>query len=297
MKKNRFTIKCMLLVSCLLLFLLFTLSACAQTPADAEKPLVGVSIPPQAGWVETLSEGAVDLVVMVPPGTSPANHEPIASDMKKLSRASLYFTIGVNTETANILPLLEDRENIRQVALDEAVRQVYEDRYFSFGGRDPHIWLSPKRVKLMVDLICQELSLLLPEKASTFRANRDAYLEELDALDQELKETLGPLKGQSFIVFHPAFGYLAQDYGLVMLALEEEGKEASAKRLKEMTDRAQKEDLKVIFYQEEISSKQAQAFAQALGGEAMQLSPLSPDYLANMQAMAQKIGEVIYGER
>ena len=78
-----------------------------------------------------------------------------------------------------------------------------------------------------------------------------------------------------------------------MLALEEEGKEATPQHLQEMIDLAKKEDIKVIFYQEETDSKQAKAYAEEIGGKTAQLAPLAADYIENLEKMAQTIKEAI----
>jgi zinc transport system substrate-binding protein len=88
-------------------------------------------------------------------------------------------------------------------------------------------------------------------------------------------------------------GYFADDYGLTMIALEEEGKEATAQTIQGVIDRAKKENIKVIFYQAEMDSKQARTIAQELGGKAELIAPLAPDYVDNLRKTAQTFAEVV----
>ena len=175
------------------------------------------------------------------------------------------------------------------VSLQDAVAAVYPDRTFESGGRDPHIWLSPKRAVVMIETIAQEMCALDPEHSDVYNENAAFYIQQLEELDQQIEDILEPVTNRKFIVYHPAFGYFADDYGLTMYALEEAGKEATVSRLEEMIDLAKEEQIKVIFYQAEIDSSQSQAFAEEIGGETMQLSPLSPDYIDNLKGMAQQI--------
>ena len=101
------------------------------------------------------------------------------------------------------------------------------------------------------------------------------------------------MKNRKFIVFHPAFGYLADDYHMTMYALEEEGKESTPQHLKEMIDLAKKENIKAIFYQAEISSQQAQSFAEEIGGNTIQLAPLAPNYIENLRNLVTLMAEVM----
>jgi zinc transport system substrate-binding protein len=145
----------------------------------------------------------------------------------------------------------------------------------------------------MVSAIAREMCVLDEKNSDTYLANAKAYNESLDRLDSEIAGVLGGLSCRKFIVYHPAFGYLADDYSLEMIALEEDGKEATAQRLQEVIDLAKAEGIKSIFYQEEIDSSQSQAFAEEIGGKTVQLAPLSADYANNLLTMAKTMAGVM----
>ena len=161
------------------------------------------------------------------------------------------------------------------------------------GGRDPHIWLSPKRVKVMVEVIAEELSAVDTKNKAIYEKNAKAYIEKLDQLDRDIKDVLSPLKNKTFMIYHPSLGYFADDYGLEMIALEKDGKEATAKQLQAVIDKAKKENIKVIFYQAEIDSKQTETFAREIGGKVVQIEPLSPHYIENMGKIADTFKNVL----
>lgn len=281
-------------VVCAVLSLIFALSlllasGCSDphVPTSGnEKAIVAVTILPQKAFVEAVCGDLAEVVAIVPPGNSPGNYEPTPQEMENFSRASVYFTIGVPTEKANILP---KAENMDIVDLAVKVAEVYPDREFSPGKRDSHIWLSPKRAKVMVEAIADTMSTLDTENAQTYQENAEAFLKELDRVDTEIKETFAPIQKKSFIVFHPAYGYFADDYGLRMYALEENGKEATPQHLQDMIDLAKTENIKIIFSQAEIDSKQPDAFAEEIGGRKIILDPLSDDYIASLERMAEAL--------
>jgi len=258
--------------------------------ALAEKPIIAVTIVPEQTLVEAVCGDLAEVIPMVPPGNSPENYEPTPEEMEKFSDASLYFSIGVPTEEANILPNVGD---VKVVSLHDEVASVYPERTFESGERDPHIWLSPKRVSVMIETIASEMSALDPNNEAIYNENANVYIKQLDELDKEIRAALEGVQSRKFIVYHPAFGYFADDYGLEMYALEDEGKEATAQHLQEMIDLANAENIKVIFYQEEIDSRQSEAFAEEIGGKTMQLSPLSADYIDNLKSMAELMAEVM----
>lgn len=278
-------------LSVILVVLLMGLTACNQLPVTdpkEAKPIVAVTIVPQETFVNAIAGDAVEIITMVPPGSSPETYEPTPQQMVEFSKASIYFAIGIAVEETKVFPSIGE---IPVIDLAEAVREEYPDRMFDEDERDEHIWLSPKRVKIMVQAMTDELIRLMPENKDAFQKNSQTYLELLDDLDQELVEIFAEMSPKIFIVYHPAFGYIAEDYGLEMVALEEEGKESTPQQLQSVVDLAKEQELKSIFYQQEVDSRQATSFAEEIKGSAVQLSPLSADYVENMKAMALAIAE------
>ena len=255
---------------------------------------VAVSIVPQATFVEAVAGKYADVVILVPPGRSPGNYEPTPREMQDLSDALVYFSIGVPTEAANILARLDSfNPSLSVVSLADAAAEVYPDREIAPGRRDPHVWLSPRRVMVMVETIADSLAELDPDRVATYRENAQHFIEELEALDVELDSILSQLTARKFIVYHPAFGYFADDYGLEMVALEQGGKEATPQVLQAAVDLAKEEGIQVIFYQKEIDSRQSRTFAEEIGGQAIQLAPLAPDYLDNLRRIASVFRDVL----
>lgn len=301
--------------------LMFIPAGCAKTAGSSPGKLtVAVTIVPQEAFVKAVAGDLVDVVTMVPPGKSPENYAPTPRQLESFSKAALYFSIGVPVEDAYILKRVDSlNSEMKIVPLADRVGEVYPHRYFEeahetgmdengnndsgneynradvhrHDGRDPHIWLSPKRVEVMVDVIAEELSQIDIANKAVYERNASEFKSRLNEVDAEIEKTLGKLKNKTFIVFHPAFGYFADDYGLKMVALEEEGKEATPKSLQGKIDMAKEEGIKVIFYQAEIDSRQSRAFAEELGGKAEMLEPLSYDYLNNLKKIAKTFSEVM----
>lgn len=288
-----------------------------KSVSDEDLLTVAVSIPPQQTFVEKVAGDLVEVVTMIPPGYTPENYQASPQDMVELSKASIYFAIGVETEDAGLLERAMDlNPNMIVVEQDEVVDQVYPPIYYesdgieladsseeeqdedehdehSHEGRDAHIWMSPKRVKVLVENICQELCALDPDNQETYQKNADAYLQELDDLDEGIAAAMEDVQCKTFLIYHPSMGYFAQDYGLTMVAIESEGKEATASRLRSIIDFSMEQGIKVVFYQQEHDKSQAEAIAAELGGEVMELAPLDPDYVENMQKIKDLFTQVL----
>lgn len=275
--------------SILMLFLFvltFSFLGCNTTNDSNGKIKIAVSIVPEASFVEAVASDLVEVITIIPPGFSPANYEPSAKTMANLAEASIYFTIGVPAEATTILP---NTGSLYTVHLENVVNAIYPDRMFSEESRDPHIWLSIKRVKVIVQTIADELKLIDPDNALVYQTNANAYITQLDNVDQSISELFADTQMNKFIVFHPSYGYFADEYNLEMISLEEDGKEATPQHLQEVIDLAETYQIHTVFYQAEIDSSQVQAFAEEINATMIMLDPLSSFYIDNILSMAIQI--------
>lgn len=286
MSKN---IKIAILIIAVIIIVISMLFISFKKENGDSKEIISVAIVPEIEFVKAVAGDDFEIVTMVPPGASPENYEPTPLEKEKFEKSKIYFSMGVPTEENNILPNIS--ENTKLVKLDEEVRKYYEDLIFENGGRDPHIWLSPKRVEVIVAKIAESLSELKPENKEKYEENANKYIEELENVSSEINEILKNKENKKFVVYHPAFAYLADEFGLEMYALEEEGKEATAQSLQEKIDLAKEEGIKYIFYQAEIDSTQARAYAEEIGGQTMMLSPLAENYIENLKKMANLLAK------
>lgn len=256
-----------------------------------------VSIVPQASFVTAIGGDLVEVVTMIPPGGNPENYAPSPRIMEQASDAQIYFSIGVAAEQNGILPRLRQlNADMSVIDLAGRVDEVYPALEISPGEKDPHRWMSPRRVSVMIETIADELAKADPEHASIYKQNMQNYQKELEKLHQEIETSLAGAANRSFIVYHPSMGYFADDYGLTMIALEEEGKAAAARHIQQVIDQARQENIKAIFYQAEMDDKQAQTLARELGGEARLIAPLAPDYIDNLRQTAQTFSHVLKTE-
>lgn len=288
-----------------------------------EKVPVFVSILPQKYFVERIAGDLAEVSVLVTPGKSPATYSPTPDQVRKLSGSRVYFRIGVSFENgfmhkiASIAPdtrvvdtrkgiLLRDMEDhIHKQDPHDVHGHVHDgksdhDRDGQDGGhadmgagKDPHIWMSPMRVKQQAATMADALVTLAPEHESRFRDNYDAFARDLDRLHERLKTILAPLAGQNLFVFHPAFGYLADDYGLIQVPVETMGRTPKGKELSAIIRLAKEEKARVIFVQPQFDQQAARKIAGAINGAVVSINPLAPDYLENMVRMADTIADAL----
>jgi len=108
--------------------------------------------------------------------------------------------------------------------------------------------MSPSRVIAMVKKMRDELIKIDPSNQDFYRENAQNYMEEIKNTDEEIRDILSDLENRSFLIYHPALGYFADEYDLNMIPVQKEGKEASARRLQQIIDLSEEKELK-DFYQ------------------------------------------------
>ena len=246
---------------------------------------VFVSIQPQAYLVDRIGEERVAVEVLVPPGKSPATYAPRPAQMTRLSRATLFFSIGVPFEQALMPKVKGASQGLTLVDTTEGI----SPRRFANGGRDPHVWMSPVLMKKQATTVCNALCKAAPDSREYFRANLERLLADLDRLDERVAEALAPLAGETIFVFHPVFGYFADRYGLTQMAVEVAGKAPKGRALVDFIKKAKAARIRVIFVQPQFDTRTAHKIASAINGAVVPLDPLAKDYIANLTAMAQKI--------
>jgi zinc transport system substrate-binding protein len=289
----------------LILFLL--LGFCTGVSASG-KLSVFVTIEPQKYFVQQIGKDLVDIQVMVPSGADAHTYEPKPKQMTALSGARLYFAIGIEFEEVYLGKIISNNPQLKVVHTDTGINkiqmkahhhdeeeadedhdhEVAEHAHHEHHGLDPHIWLSPPLVKMQAETILNALNEADPVHKGIYEANYREFINRIEQLDAELKTLFKGKSGMKFIVFHPAWGYFAEAYGLEQVPVEIEGKEPKPSQLKELIEHARENKIKVIFAQPQFSAKSAKVIASEIGGEIIFADPMAHEWLENMRDVAEK---------
>ena len=265
------------------------------------KPSIVVSITPQKTFVQKIAGDMAKVTVMVPQGASPHSYEPKVSQMVALSKADIYFSIGVEFEEAWLGKFQSQNKNLKFIDMAAGVEKFkmvahhhehYNNHDKEHDELDPHIWTSPKNVAIMSQTIYEKLAQLDPQHQQLYKQNLIDFLAEIDNTDTKIKAIFKTLKpGTSFMVFHPSWGYFAKEYHLKQIAVEVEGKNPKPKEMIEIIKEAKEENVKAIFTQPEFSDKSAKTIAKETGITVEKISPLNANWSQNLILMANTIAK------
>jgi len=266
----------------------------AADPSKAPtKIIVATSIPPHAWLIERIGGDAVEVHTVLRPGESPTTHQPSDLQVSRVLSGRVFFRSGAPFESGAWFRALEGHLEIVDLRDGIAIRtmdththggEVAEEiDHHLRGAVDPHIWLSPTRLVFQANRVAETLKRLDPAHETDYDTRLADLTTELAELDAWIENTLTPYRGRAFVVFHPSWGYFADDYGLRQIAIETEGKEPSDSELTGIQEETQSLGASVIFVQPQIAGKSAEAIAGVMGARLETLDPLAPDITANLR--------------
>ncbi|NTY02483.1 metal ABC transporter substrate-binding protein [Deinococcus sp. JMULE3] len=279
------------------------LSGCRADPprqsADTTgRPTVLTTFTILADMTRAVAGDRAEVVSITKPGAEIHGYQPTPSDLIRAQDADLILNNGLNLErwftrfTRDI--------DAPTVTLTDGVQPVDIAADAYAGKPNPHAWMSPKNALIYVENIRRALSDLDPAGADTYRANADAYAQQIREVDQQLATQLGqlPPERRALVTCEGAFSYLARDYGLKELYLwpvnAEEG-QGTPRQIRAVIDAVRAQGVPAVFCESTVSDKGMRQVARESGARyagALHVDSLSdevPTYLDLLRRDADTI--------
>lgn len=244
---------------------------------------------------------------IVEAGVEPHDYEPTPSDVVAVAGAKVVLLQGAGFEgwldtvkekapdatyvvTTDGIDL---REGGDAHAEEEGHEEEEEADHEEDGApRDPHTWLDPVLFADQARAVEAALATAMPEHAIAFRARADALVAELDALDREYEAGLADCDLRVIVTAHSAFGYMAERYRFEMVAVSLDPEaEPTPDRLRDVVDEVRERNVTIVYFEELVSPKVAEAIARETGAATRVLSPIEgippeetgADYMSKMR--------------
>ncbi|MDR2028759.1 MAG: zinc ABC transporter substrate-binding protein [Treponema sp.] len=271
-------------------------------PPAPLKPVMAVSILPQAYFAGYIGGDRIQTIVLAGPGQNPHTYEPSPKQMADLAGAGAWilsgteFEISLRPKIEALFPKLRIIDGTRGVRFRTLEVPEEEDPDHPQEGDlsiDRHTWLGAEPAKIMAAHIRDACTGLDPGGAAWYGANYEALIGEIDGEFRRLKQELEPLRGKAVFVYHPAFGYFLDEFGIRQEAVETGGKEPTPRILNALIARARREGAAAIFVQAQFPVNAARTVAASVGAELIALDPLSPDWLANIRIMGAALQKAL----
>ena len=260
---------------------------------DVPKLNVVTTIFPPYDFVRQIAGDAVELTILLPPGTESHSFEPRPQDILRIQNADVFIYVGGQTDVwvdrilnsmdvSNIalLPMLSMVDAVEEEIVegmehsDDHDEEDHDDDHDEIE-LDEHVWTSPENAKLIVNVIVETLSALDSRNADTYRANADAYIDELDALDAAFQAVVDR-SARTTVLFGDRFPfrYMANAYGLTYYAAFPgcaTETEASAATIATLIDKVRAEKIPVVFSIEFSNGKIADVICESTGAVRLEM--------------------------
>lgn len=268
------------------LLFLFLLGSCAASSKKNVKPIVLVTIPPYAYFVQQIAGDFAEVKIFVPPGANPHIYEPTPRQVEGFTRSTLWLRYGDPIEL-KILPFLREHQ-VKDIDLSEGFSLICEhpcDHHHE--GQDHHLWLDPVLAKEQARKIADALSAAWPDHQSQFEAGFSALSDRLTTLNQKLSSELQSVKGSYLLLSHPALGYYCHRYSLHQLSIECEGKDPLPRQIASIVQQARLKHVKVVLTEPQYSTKGATLVAEKLQIPTANIDPYAFNYFDMLEQITQ----------
>ncbi|WP_176091787.1 zinc ABC transporter substrate-binding protein [Pseudomonas koreensis] len=294
-------------------FVAFVASFLLIGSAQAEVKVL-TSIKPLQLIAAAVQDGVAIPEVLLPPGASPHNYALRPSDVRKVQSVDLLYWIGPDME--GFLPRVLNGRTLPSVAVQDLpgmkLRRFAEDSHSHAedadehdhdhrpGTLDAHLWLSPVNARVIADKMAADLSAADPANAARYQSNAKAFDERLDALDQRLKQRLASVEGKPYFVFHEAFDYFEEAYGLKHVGVFSVAAEVQpgAQHVAAMRKRLQEVGKTCVFSEPPLRPRLAETLVAGLPVKLAELDALggyTPATAQGYEQVLEKLGNDLAG--
>lgn len=277
---------------CVLAGALFSCNNKAHHTADEEKSVLTVSIEPLRNIVERIAGNRFEVITVLDKGANPETFDPSMSKRAAVANSEVFFMLDAFPFESTIAL----SGNCDAVNVTDGIEPIYgtHTSHHHHEGcnhnddKDPHTWTSFSNAETIARNVASTLTKMYPEEADSIVYRLNIFIAESDSLDSKIRETLANEK-RTFAIWHPSLSYFARDYNLFQLAVGQENKEVSARRLKEIIEDARNQNIKVFFFQKEFDSRQAETIADQIGARLVTIDPLAYDWQSQITLIADEI--------
>ena len=295
------------------IFVAFIASFLLIGSAHAEVRVL-TSIKPLQLIAAAVQDGVATPEVLMPPGASPHNYALRPSDVRKVQSVDLVYWIGPDME--GFLPRVLNGRTLPSVAVQDLpglkLRRFAEDSHSHAeeadehdhdhrpGSLDAHLWLSPINARVIATKMAADLSAADPANAARYQSNLKAFDERLDALDLRLKARLAGIAGKPYFVFHEAFDYFEEAYGLKHAGVFSVAAEVQpgAQHVSAMRTRLQEVGKTCVFSEPPLRPRLAETLVAGLPVKLAELDALggyTPATAQGYEQVLEKLGNDLAG--
>ena len=256
-----------------------------QSDDAANSRVIAVSIQPQRYLLEQLTAGHFDVVCLLQDDANPESYEPAMNNIMALEQCRAYFMIGhIGFEAAILSKLSASRPDLDVIDTSAGVRLVPDNS--ASNEPDPHVWTSLSNAKIIADNMHRALIDLDAPHRSDYDRCYARLTVRLDSIDAAMRTQLAARTDTAFVVWHPWLTYLAYDYGLHQIAVENENTPATPARVQHVVAQAREMNVGIVFSHRDVDGRTAQ-LARDINARLVDINPMAHDWYQQLPTLFQ----------
>lgn len=284
---------------CISIFtLLSIITGCTSKKNNIDDRIISVSLMPHKFFVNAIAGDDFRVNVLLPAGANHHTYEPTTKQLIELENSKILLINGFlpfeeefieqSDKRMSRLKIIRTTTGI-DLLQESACESESHSHVHDHNQADPHTWLSLVNAKTEAKNILDALIELNPDGTVKYISNFNQLIKQIDSLHFGFINRLKEASVKSFMIFHPALGYLARDYGLEQYAIEKSGKNPTPFELKKMIDIAQTQNIGIIFIQKEFDAENAKIISQETGARIVIIDPMNENWLDNLNGILSEL--------
>lgn len=262
-----------------ILLTLIMISGCTTTQTDSTKLQIVTSIYPMTDFTKKIVGDKAEVTQLIPLSQEAHSWEPSAQDIVTLEKADVFVYNGHGMEhwVDKVLDSLDNKDLVI-IESSKAIEALEVDHHddHDHGTLDPHTWVSPLNALEQTKAIANGIIQIDQKNKEFYQENLKKITVDFQELDQEYRNTISTFKKKEFVVTHEAFGYLANDYGLIQIGIEgiAPTSEPDPTRIAQIIQLVKEHGITTIFFEELVNPAVAKTIATEANVFVDSLNPL-----------------------
>ncbi|WP_434761934.1 zinc ABC transporter substrate-binding protein ZnuA [Vibrio fortis] len=264
----------------------FILTSLLLIPSVASASTILTSFKPIQMIVTELTQGVSEPDVVMNSNASPHDYALKPSDVKKIQNADMLIWFGPDLE-AFLTKVAKSNDNL--VTISEIpninLREFGEDPHdhhhdgHDHGSHDPHFWLGIDQVEVASSYISNKLVEVDPQNADIYKKNLEVFLSQLADKKRSIEAQLAPVKDKGYYVFHDAYSYYEDEFGLNKLGhfTVSPERKPGAKTLISIKKTLAKQDVQCVFSEPQFTPAVIESVVRGSSTKKGQLDPVGSD--------------------
>ncbi len=220
--------------------------------------------------VKNIGGNKIEVQGLMGSGVDPHLYKASEGDVSKLFNADVVIYNGVHLEgkLEEVFEKMHHQHKKTIVASDALEKNILIESENFASNYDPHIWFDTTNWIKIASYIAEQLTILDPKNATTYKENEKIYLEKLKKLNAEVETKINelPIEKRILVTAHDAFSYFGRQHHFNVVGLQglSTATEAGVQDVQKLAKFIIDKKVKAIFVESSVPKRTIEALQEAV---------------------------------